>query len=565
MIKMKRHIPTSERGIVTIIALIMVGMLTLIGLAALSSSNDEVSIAGNELQEMRAFYAAEAGLERAAAELQDEYEKTGIPPLVMPSGDEQLNACRVGYITTDDGIATRRTLTTGTLAGLHALVKSFTISSLAVQSGDNSRVALTQSFETALVPIFQFAVFYGQDLELDPGPDMTLIGRVHSNGDMYLNPANNLSMDSYVTASGKLVRGSKGTDPLKSGDILIKDAGGNYVSMQSGGTWIDHNYVDWYDSSIAMWNGRVQDEAHGAPELNVPVSNSGDPHKLIERSSYNPDSYEHKAGLRIIDGTVYSKIGALWQDVTANMIADGVIQQTTDQFFDQRENEWVDAFELDVAAMYDHGYAPDNGVIYFSDEKSGSSDWPALRLHNAQELDAGLTIACENPLYTIGDFNSVDKKPASFLSDALTVLSSSFDDALSTDVYTNRIANSTTVNASYITGGVETGPGVESGGFHNLPRFLEYWGGRDFRWSGSAIHLWYSQQATATWRPESGGYYRAPTRVWQYDTDLDDPNKLPPATPVLRVFQRTAWRQVNVGYAKSSSEFDWELLESLGS
>ena len=41
------------------------GMLTLIGLAAMSTSDDEVTITGNELQETRAFYAAEAALEAA--------------------------------------------------------------------------------------------------------------------------------------------------------------------------------------------------------------------------------------------------------------------------------------------------------------------------------------------------------------------------------------------------------------------------------------------------------------------------------------------------------------------
>ena len=65
---MRLSIWKSEGGFATLVAIIMVGMLTLIGLAALSTSDDEVTIAGNGLQEMRAFYAAEAGLEKAAAE-----------------------------------------------------------------------------------------------------------------------------------------------------------------------------------------------------------------------------------------------------------------------------------------------------------------------------------------------------------------------------------------------------------------------------------------------------------------------------------------------------------------
>ena len=103
----------SERGIVTIIALIMVAMLTLIGLAALSTSDDEASMAGNELQEMRAFYAAEAGLEAAAAALQQQWVTTGAPPTVMPSGNTDVNNCTMAFSTADDGAATQRTLSTG--------------------------------------------------------------------------------------------------------------------------------------------------------------------------------------------------------------------------------------------------------------------------------------------------------------------------------------------------------------------------------------------------------------------------------------------------------------------
>lgn len=554
----------SERGIVTVIALIMVGMLTLIGLAALSTSDDEVNIAGNEFQEMRAFYAAEAGLEAAAATLQHQYQTTGVPPTIMPSGSDSINGCRVRYLTADDGPATQRTLTTGTLAGLHALVKSFTISSAGYKTSDRTRVALQQSFETALVPIFQFAVFYGNDLEIAPGAEMTLIGRVHSNGNLWVQAASTLRMDSYVTCSGQFLHGRKGPGSVDGGDVRIKDAAGNYQSAKAtaptdvnGDGWLTHLDTSWYNQSINRWNGRVQDGAHGQGELNLPLSNADDPHKIIERGSGNPDSYEHKATLKFIDGQAYKKVGGLWTNVTASMVADGVISINNDQFYDQREQKWVDVMDFDVRAMYDNGYAPDNGVIYFSDEVSGSGDWPALRLNNGAELDGPLTIVSENPLYTKGNFNSIDKKPAAIMGDAITFLSANFDDSKSTMSKDQRQAIETTVNVSYLTGNTETTSSNYNGGFENLPRFLEVWSGRNFNWSGSAVNLWYSQQATGLW---GGGYYSPPVRNWQYDTDLDDPNKLPPETPVVRVFQRTGWRQVNVGYADAADEFDWSAL-----
>lgn len=541
----------SERGIVTIIALIMVAMLTLIGLAALSTSDDEASMAGNELQEKRAFYAAEAGLEAAAAGLQQQWVATGLPPTVMPNNTESMNNCTINYSASDNGAAVQRVLSTGTLSGLHALVKSFTMTSSATNDKMRSRVMLQQSFETALVPIFQFAVFYGQDLEMHPGPDMTLVGRVHSNGDLWVHPVNSLRIDSYMTASGKLIHGDKKLGyATRTGDVQIKDFYGNYQSMKQGGTWIDNNYANWFDSSISKWSGRVQDEAHGVQELNVPLSNSTDPHVLIERAAGNPDSYEHKSTLKFIDGVAYQKVGSVWQDVTASMVADGVIAFAADQFYDDRENKWVDVMELDVDQMYSNGYAPDNGVIYFSDDITGPSDFAGLRLKNAQELDAGLTIASENPLYTLGDYNSVNKKPSAFLSDAFTALSGGWDDAKSSLNLSDRLGQETTINVSYLTGANETTSSSSSGGFHNLIRFLEDWSGRDLHWKGSAVHLWFSRYATGEWNLS---YYSPPYRDLQYDSDLDDPTKLPPETPVVRIFQRTGWQQLNVGYAEAAT------------
>ncbi len=541
---MRMTLINSERGMAALIALIMVAMLTLLGLAALSTSDDEVTIAGNELQETRAFYAAEAGLEKSAADLQSEYDTTGLPPVAMPAGTVSVNNCLVNYTTTDNGPAVQKNLSSGTLAGLHALVKSFTITSAASNPVDNAKVQLSQTFETALVPIFQFAVFYGNDLEIAPGPDMTLMGRVHSNGNLWLQSNNNLYMDSYVTASGNILHGRKGAGGVGTGDVQIKDTDGNYASMKEGSGWLDADDSYWYDSSVARWQGRVQDSAHGQGPLNLPLSSTagGDPHKLIEQESSNPDSYEHKATLKFIDRQAYQKVGGAWVNVTANMISDGVITFTDDKFYDGREKTNVDCMELDIKELYDEGYAPSNGVVYFSDQ---TSDFPAMRINNGSKLDAGLTIASENPVYTKGDYNEVDKKPASILADAITFLSSSWDDSKGSGSKYNRIATPTTVNASYLTGNIETTQSDYNGGFENLPRFLEEWSGKKFTWTGSAVNLWYSIQANGTW---NGNYYSPPNRDWSYDPDLDDPNKLPPETPVVRIFQRTGWQQQYVGY-----------------
>ncbi|MCK4372658.1 MAG: hypothetical protein KAW61_05895 [candidate division Zixibacteria bacterium] len=535
----------SERGFATLIALLMVGMLTLLGIAALSTSDDEVNIAGNAYNEMRTFYAAEGGLEAAAAALQTEWDSTGVPPMLMPTETREINNCVVTYGTADNGPATQDVLSTGTLTGLHALVKSFTITSVAVSQNDHGKMELSQTFQTALVPLFQFAVFYENDLEIAPGPAMTLAGRVHSNGNLWLQAGTSLQMDSYVTSAGSIYHGRKGAGSVASGDVTVKDLSGADVSMKDGADWLDADDSHWYDSSVTRWQGMVQDSEHGQEALNIPLNAAagGDPHKLIDRGSGNPDSYEHHATLKFIDGQALQLVGGIWNDVTANMITDGIISFSADQFTDQRENAQVDVMELDIDLMYSQGYAPSSGVIYFADS---TSDYPALRLRSGSQLDAGLTVASANPVYTLGNYNSVDKKPAAILADAVTFLSGSWDDSKSAMTKSDRIATNTTVNASYLTGNIETTDANYNGGFENLPRFLEEWSGRDFNWLGSAVCLWNSVQANGLW---NGTYYSPPDRNWAYDPDLNDPNKLPPETPMIRVFQRIGWQQKYVGPA----------------
>lgn len=73
-------------------------------------------------------------------------------------------------------------------------------------------------------PLLQFAVFYNDDLEIAPGPNMTIAGRVHSNRNMHLSPDATLRLNTnYVHAVGNLYRNRK-DDPTRSpGTVLIRE------------------------------------------------------------------------------------------------------------------------------------------------------------------------------------------------------------------------------------------------------------------------------------------------------------------------------------------------------
>lgn len=59
---MKQRIKSgNEKGSITVLAVIMLVLLTLLGMAALSTSSIETQVAGNEMRSKLALYAAESG------------------------------------------------------------------------------------------------------------------------------------------------------------------------------------------------------------------------------------------------------------------------------------------------------------------------------------------------------------------------------------------------------------------------------------------------------------------------------------------------------------------------
>lgn len=56
----EKYLPENEKGSVTVLAVVLLMLLTLLGIAATTTSSIEVQIAGNELRHNLAFYSAEA-------------------------------------------------------------------------------------------------------------------------------------------------------------------------------------------------------------------------------------------------------------------------------------------------------------------------------------------------------------------------------------------------------------------------------------------------------------------------------------------------------------------------
>jgi hypothetical protein len=100
--------------------------------------------------------------------------------------------------------------------GLYGEVQPCTITATATPVGQRFNVPATvsESIQFASIPLFQFAVFYNMDLEIDPGAGMIITGPVYSNGGIWTGSTylTNVSSVSAVGMATNVV-----ADPFCSG------------------------------------------------------------------------------------------------------------------------------------------------------------------------------------------------------------------------------------------------------------------------------------------------------------------------------------------------------------
>ncbi|MCG6535018.1 MAG: PilX N-terminal domain-containing pilus assembly protein [Syntrophales bacterium LBB04] len=519
-----------ERGIVLVVVLLIIAILSLLGLAANRNAVTDTAISANHVASLRAFHAAEAGAEYGFNRLR----------YLLPSTPSISAPAIAGFTFDNFSVAPQPPSTTavltGTWAGLTAILTTYQITSKAREDTSNAAATVAVQVQDQLIPVFQFGIFYQNDLEMLPGANMTFTGgRIHTNSNLYMNPDGSatLSIDSKITSAHNIYHQREDRVATQN-PVQIKDAGGTYRSMT-----IDSNTTNWASLSQSTWGGTVKSIDNGVTGLNLP-----EPTGTLDILGQGDGSMYQKSGLRIINGVAKNKNGAV-VDITYQDSHHNTINPiSTSTFYDQREQRNVTVTEVDVAKLQ----ASPNAMAALNSPPSGqdahvmyvSTDNQSVRLINGSTLpDGGLTIATNRPLYIKGDYNTANK-PAAVFGDATTILSNNWNDSNSALTLSSRIASNTTVNAAVMTGNKNTAGSQYSGGVENLMRFLEDWSSKTLTYAGSLVCLWQSQYATGNW-PGTGTVYNPPTRNWSYGIDM---NHLPPGTPCVRNINRLMWRHV---------------------
>jgi hypothetical protein len=436
----------------------------------------------------------------------------------------------------------------------------FTVTAGALNPATGVGAVLQRRLQGVGLCLVRYAVFYEDDLEMNPGAPMTIAGPVHCNANIYAAPdGSTLSCDDRVTAVGDIFRCRKDRTG-NIGSVYVNKTNGNAVAMT-----LDSSNANWMIESLRLWDGRVRTKAHGVQRLRPPISAVDDPHDLIERplsggqTLTENEKFANKACLyiRVNTNGIFSALDC-YTNVTsfftnAVLLETGIFGSrplyakdtnglycfTTNGAYDAGTNTFYDAREkvqmlpIDIyvniltqcfpqVTRTNYSIPQGRGVVYVTrDDPDGVSNgvMPCLRIRNGFELpQGGLTFASDLPVYIEGDYNATtNPRPSLVTGDAVTLLSRNWQDAKSSFSLNQREAISTTYKVVIMTGNTKTTWGGYNGGLENVLRFVEDWSGKTNTFRGSIIDLWRSEVAHAAWT-NTGIYYNAPDRNWGYDT-----------------------------------------------
>jgi hypothetical protein len=598
-----------HQGFAVVTTLLLCVVLGVLITAYFFTTNIELSSNRATTQGVSGFYAAEGGLNLRGETIRQTFVGYNVPTGTSPSTTSPCQGTNVGtgsfacqttslngmnvstYVIEDASNASGgKSITipsTEAFGGLNAVERRYSVfSSAALPNSTQPSALLEMVFRSRVVPLFQFAAFYNKDLEILPGADMNLNGRVHVNGNLFLNSDATLSIGGQVTvakdgprstSTGRLYRGRKNTTDCK-GTVRIDDLNASTnpnpaIACPSGGRG------DIAQSTLNAWNGQIQT---GLDYLRVPSSDAFDPN----------EEYWKKADLRVVLDLAKDPVEIyIPQSVTVTTTGTGTNQVKTynyvkdvvktsslsgcnavsnsKAFYNNREGKDIDMLEVNVQALLNCLHkerstllgsgkgideTSEGGLVWhFTVNGANSSKINnyGVRLTNGSTLASnvngapaikGLTVATDQAVYIQGDYNTGSNwRPASILADSLNILSNAWADVNAKKAVGERVPTSTTINAAFLAGTDTTGVegslgGSYGGGLENYPRFHEDWsktcadGNRcTLTYRGSLVSLYEPNHVNGNWG--TGNVYNPPRRDWNYESRFNNPENLPPLSP----------------------------------
>ena len=570
----------NERGVALISVMMLLALLMslLVGFYALTRI--ESSTTKSSMNSFRGFYAAEAGLNLRAGLVRIAFQGFWQPTGTSPDPDAAKAPCEPGNLGTGDLACVSYDLQNRTIdtyleesefspsaiviprgeifQNLSASEFEYAVFSRATSPHGVPEALLEMHFLSRLVSLFQFAAFYDKDLEILHNGSMTLAGPMHTNGDLYLGTDGLMSVTGQITTSGDMYRGRKDSNTCLTGPVRVADPDNLIDLPDCSGDRLLYGQGD-FDA----WQGMIQT---GIDPVTVQMPEAIDPapgqifwDQADARIVLDLDLGE----IQVRDASGGKSVGA------SNLLSTCGAVGLSGSFFNNREGKTITMLDVDLGSLLDCLQSnnimgggkrldddTDGGlVVFLSVDGTDSDDINnyGVRVSNGAELASsvsgappinGLTIVSDQAMYVQGDYNTVEKKPASLLADSFNLLSNAWnDDTVSEKPLSSNLRNAsnTSINAALMagtdtTGGTDGVAGQDlagyNGGLESLARLHEDWNGQLLTMRGSFVSLDEPRHVQGAWSV-GGSQFRPPTVSLSFDASFRDPTALPPLSPRL--------------------------------
>lgn len=200
----------NERGSAIVISLFVLALLMAFVAFSISRTTTETIAAGNDTVETRTSKAAEASLEAATQQFdnvfEDRFEPTPADITAIQNITTLPNLIDHTFINNIQPLGTSSQVPapSGPYSGLTAIRSTWLLTSTATHANSGVQVQLQRAFHSDRIPIFQFGIFYEDDLEFHPGPEFNFGGRVHANGNIFLAGGTGLRFRNKVSANKEI-------------------------------------------------------------------------------------------------------------------------------------------------------------------------------------------------------------------------------------------------------------------------------------------------------------------------------------------------------------------------
>lgn len=448
----------SRKGFALETVLLLLVMFSIIILAGLSAVTTLARTSNADYRGARASYAAEGGADDVMSQL-DAAMQDGIinGEDIASLQTPQLTGYRMTQSTQTMGVPVSRTITAGPFSGLYSLNQPINITVSARDTSGNKAAAIL-SVNAQTIPLFQFGVFYENDLEILNGPAMTFVGWVHTNGNLYVSSASTTYQSNITTPDSVFWNRKDSNNRL--GGVRINNAAGSPMLLDFDSRSLSG--AAFNTRSTLRFSGRLMSSAFGVRSLKLPLPSGMAPVTLVMpkdgtdspmvqdvKMAWKSDWYiTVKTGVFQIADTTTMKLNfcdSLVVERSAGLQVPSpgacrrIFKPRVNAFYEGREDKRPDLVDvhLDSLRIWADSAPTTRSprILYFQFVTpavgNANNDYLAVRLRGGARLPlsrvpadtGGLTIATERPMYVLGDYNTTVWRPSALMADAITFLS----------------------------------------------------------------------------------------------------------------------------------------------